>query len=162
MLPSVVFTHLNVSASTDSRRTPRERRTLWLQPASVTKGKQESVADDLGGGGELSPGEVDSNETLDDLQHDPLRLHPVMLDLDRGDERRLAARPAPGLSRLFRSLPAEVGIIELHPLGQADRAVALLHHLHQLVLELPGAVQVAASRDLSLFVMCRLLKKFVE
>jgi len=144
MLPCVVFTHLNVGASTDSRRgATREAHAVATAGLGPEGEAGASVADDVGGRGELALGEVGdlgTGEAVDDLEDDPPGLAGIVFSLHRGDERRLAGRSAPGLSRHLRPLSAKVGIVDLDPLGQLEAAVALLHHLHELVLELPGGV----------------------
>ena len=73
---------------------------------------------------------------------DTAQAHPdrpaLGVELHRGDERRLARRPPPTFAPT--ALPAPVRIIELHRTAQRARVVALLHHLHQLVLERPRGV----------------------
>ena len=62
----------------------------------------------------------------------------LISELHGGHERRLAWRASPGFPPA--ALPAPIRIIELHPAAQRARVVTLLHHLHQLVLDLPGGV----------------------
>src|ERR1700740_971549 len=55
---------------------------------------------------------------------------------DRRHDRRLASRPAPPLPAI--APPAEIGVVDLDPSGQALCGVPLHHRLHELVLDLPG------------------------
>src|ERR1700758_48036 len=55
---------------------------------------------------------------------------------DRGHDRRLARRTAATLAAV--PLAAEIGVVDLDPSGQALCGVPLHHHLHELVLDLPG------------------------
>src|ERR1700682_5064533 len=55
---------------------------------------------------------------------------------DRRHDRRLARRTAAPLAAV--ALPAEIGIVDLDPSGQALCGVPLHHRLHELVLDLPG------------------------
>ena len=62
----------------------------------------------------------------------------LAIELHGSDERRFARSPSSAFASA--ALPAPVRIIELHPAPQRARVIALLHHLHQLVLDLPGGV----------------------
>src|SRR5215467_1931643 len=55
---------------------------------------------------------------------------------DRRHDRRLARRAAAPLAAVV--LPADVGVVDLDPSGQALCGVPLHHRLHELVLDLPG------------------------
>ena len=82
-------------------------------------------------------GELDATEPVDDRELHPLRMAPVV-GLDGGDDGGLSGCPATGLPAA--SLAAQVGVIELDAPGKRVLAVALHHHLHQLVLHAPGGV----------------------
>ena len=78
-----------------------------------------------------------ASKPTDTAQAHPHR--PALLgELHGGHERRLSRRTPSALAAAALSAP--VRIIELHPAAQRARVVALLHHLHQLVLDLPGGV----------------------
>lgn len=99
----------------------------------------QAVADDGAGGIEIArrqDRDLGPAETLDaaQLQADRLTLR---RGFDRRDDRRLAGRTAPALAAV--ALAAEIGIVDLDPSGQALCGVPLHHHLHQLVLDLPGS-----------------------
>ena len=83
----------------------------------------------LGPGGDLLAAKP--TDTAQAHSHRPA----LAIEFDRGDERRLARRASPGFPPA--ALPAPIRIIELHPTAQRARVIALLHHLHQLVLDLP-------------------------
>src|SRR5262249_27133180 len=55
---------------------------------------------------------------------------------DRSHDRRLARRTAATLAAV--PLAAEIGVVHLDPSRQALHGVALHHHLHEFVLDLPG------------------------
>ena len=100
----------------------------------------EAVADDGAGGIEAASGEL--RDLLAAEAGDPAQLqaHRLALGrrLDGGDERRLAGRAAAALAT--GAFAAEIGVVDLDPAGQAFAGIPLHHHLHQLVLELPGGV----------------------
>ena len=93
-----------------------------------------------GAGLQVAPGP--GPDLLASKPTDPAQAHPhrpaLNVELHSGHERRLAWCAAPGFAAV--ALPAPVRIIELHPAAQRARVVTLLHHLHQLVLDLPGGV----------------------
>ena len=93
-----------------------------------------------GAGLQMTPGpgrDLVVSKPTDTAQAQPHR-PALIIELHGGHERRLAWRASPGFPPA--ALPAPIRIIELHPAAQRARVVALLHHLHQLVLDLPGGV----------------------
>ena len=58
--------------------------------------------------------------------------------LDRGDERHLVLRAPSGLAA--RALPAQVGVVDLHPAVELAAVLAHAHDLHELVLDEPGGL----------------------
>ena len=93
-----------------------------------------------GAGLQVAPGP--GRDLLAAKPTDTAQAHPhrpaLIIELHGGHERRLARRASPRFAAA--ALPAPVRIIELHPAAQRARVVTLLHHLHQLVLDLPGGV----------------------
>ena len=99
----------------------------------------QAVADDGAGGIEIARrqgGNLGSAEALHSaqLQADWLALR---CGFDRRHDRRLAGRTAATLAAI--PLAAEIGVVHLDPSGQTLGGVALHHHLHELVLDLPGS-----------------------
>ena len=99
-------------------------------------------------------GDFGESEALD---HSELHAQRVALGvgLDRGDERGLARRAAPALAPA--ALAAEVGIVELDESAERMRAVALHHHLHQLVAHAPCGVVGDAELAVQLHRRCTFL-----
>ena len=62
----------------------------------------------------------------------------LLVGLDGGDKGRLAGRATTALAAA--SLAAEIGVVELDPPAERVLAVALHHHLHQLVSDAPRGV----------------------
>src|SRR5512134_752659 len=100
----------------------------------------EAVADDGAGGIEAAPGQLFDLLAAEALDPAQLQAHRLALgrSLDGGDDRRLAGRAATALAT--GAFATEIGVLHLHPAGQAFARIPLHHHLHQLVLELPGGV----------------------
>src|SRR5512144_2535225 len=100
----------------------------------------DAVADDRAGGIEAAPGQLFDLLAAEALDPAQLQAHRLALgrSLDGGDDRRLAGRAATALAT--GAFATEVGVVHLHPAGQAFARIPLHHHLHQLVLELPGGV----------------------
>ena len=98
----------------------------------------QGVGQHDGAGLEVAPGR--GGDLLAAKRSDTAQAHShrpaLTIELDRGDERRLARCASSAFAA--SALPVPVRIIELHPAAQRARIVALLHHLHQLVLDLPG------------------------
>ena len=112
-----------------------------MHPACRTARKQPKASGHHHGAGlEVAPGPggdllaAKPTDTAQAHSHRPA----LAIEFDRSDERRLARRASPGFPPA--ALPAPIRIIELHPTAQRARVIALLHHLHQLVLDLPGGV----------------------
>ena len=100
----------------------------------------QGVGHHHGAGLEVAPGP--GGDLLAAKRSDTAQAHShrsaLTIEFDRGDERRLARCASSAFAAAAR--PAPIRIIELHPAAQRARVVALLHHLHQLVLDLPGGV----------------------
>src|SRR5712691_914899 len=98
----------------------------------------QAVTDDSAGGIEIAlrqGRDFGPAQTLypAQLQADWLTLR---CGFDRRHNRRLAGRTAATLAPV--PLAAEIGVVHLDPSRQALHGVALHHHLHELVLDLPG------------------------
>src|SRR5512147_1016577 len=100
----------------------------------------EAIADDGAGGIEAAPGQLFDLLAAEALDPAQLQAHRLALgrSLHGGDDRRLAGRAAAALAT--GTFATEIGVVHLHPAGQAFARIPLHHHLHQLVLELPGGV----------------------
>ena len=97
----------------------------------------EPIAEHLAARGEFSSGEVGDlgeGEALDDLHGKAPRMA-VLVGLDGGHERGLVRRSAPRFPGLPSLLAAEVRVIDLDPIDEQMLGFALLHHVHELVLE---------------------------
>ena len=80
---------------------------------------------------ELRPGgDFGETEALHDGELHAQRVS-LLVGLDGGDKGRLAGRATTALAAA--SLAAEIGVVELDPPAERVLAVALHHHLHQLV-----------------------------
>ena len=87
---------------------------------------------------ELRPGgDFGETEALDDGELHAQRVS-LLVGLDGGDKGRLAGRATTALAAA--SLATEIGVIELDPPAERVLAVALHHHLHQLVAHAPRRV----------------------
>src|SRR5512132_1426688 len=100
----------------------------------------EAIADDGAGGIEAAPDQLFhllAPEAVDPAQ---LQAHRPALGrgLHGGGDRRLAGRAAAALAT--GAFATEIGIVDLDPTGQAFARIPLHHHLHELVVELPGGV----------------------
>ena len=139
MLPSAVLTHLKAGVSTALRPDP-VRIGWWVHPASATPRKQPrpSLTTVLGGSRLRRARLFDllAPEAVDPAQ---LQAHRLALGrgLHGGDDRRLAGRAAAAFAT--GAFATEIGIVDLDPTGQAFARIPL-HHLHELVFELPGGV----------------------
>src|SRR5215813_10789287 len=98
----------------------------------------QTVTDDDAGGIEIALGQGHDFGTAETLY--PAQLQADWLALrrgfDRSHERYLAGRTAASLAAVPFS--AEIGVVDLDPPGQMLCSVPLHHHLHELVLDLPG------------------------
>jgi hypothetical protein len=113
----------------------------------------ETISEDRARGVEIAP-----RQGLDLSAAEPIDTAQLETDgfssrgrLDRGDDRGLAGgAPAPLTTVAFA---ADLSVINLDPTGQALAGVPLHHHLHQLVLDLPGRglghAEAAAQLDAS-------------
>ena len=97
------------------------------QPQGIAEHEGAGLEAALGPGSDLPV--LKRAEAAQVLPHRP----PLMIELHRSNERRLARRPSSAFASV--AFPAPVRTIELHPAAQRAGAVALLHHLHQLVLD---------------------------
>ena len=87
---------------------------------------------------ELRPGgDFGETEALDDGELHAQRVS-LLVGLDGGDKGRLAGRATTAFAPT--SLATEIGVIELDPPAERVLAVALHHHLHQLVSDAPRRV----------------------
>ena len=87
---------------------------------------------------ELRPGgDFGETEALDDGELHAQRVS-LLVGLDGGDKGRLAGRATTALAAA--SLATEIGVVELDPPAERVLAVALHHHLHQLVSDPPRGV----------------------
>ena len=96
---------------------------------------------------ELRPsGDFGETEALDDGELHAQRVS-LLVGLDGGDKGRLAGRATTAFAPT--SLATEIGVVELDPPAERVLAVALHHHLHQLVSHAPrgvvGDAQMAAQ-----------------
>ena len=82
-------------------------------------------------------------ETNHRAQPQPLR-PPVLSDLGRRQEGRLAVRAATALAAA--GCPAQIGVVHLHEAPQRLAVIPLAHRLHQFVLEHPSRVVAHAQR----------------
>ena len=87
---------------------------------------------------ELRPGgDFGETEALHDGELHAQRVS-LLVGLHGGDKGRLAGRATTALAAA--SLAAEIGVVELDPPAERVLAVALHHHLHQLVSDAPRGV----------------------
>ena len=82
-------------------------------------------------------GDFGETKALDDGELHAQRVS-LLVGLDGGDKGRLAGRATTALAAA--SLAPEIGVIELDPPAERVLAVALHHHLHQLVAHAPRRV----------------------
>src|SRR4051812_6322144 len=130
---------ISSSLKTQATYPPSVReRARNTRPPSHPQSRDGSVTEDDAGGLEVAlchSDDVGSSEAP----------HPAQFEADRfafgsglnsGHEWRLACRTAAPLAAV--PLAAEIGIIDLDPPREALAGITLHHHLHQLVLDLPG------------------------
>ena len=105
---------------------------------------RQSVGDHLGGGrqGALGPGFDRRPGEGDRVVAHQDRLA-VRRGLHRGDEGHLVLRATARLAA--GALATQVGVVNLYPSFKAARGLALLHHLHQLLLDQPGRLVAHAQ-----------------
>ena len=82
-------------------------------------------------------GDFGETKALDDGELHAQRVS-LLVGLDGGDKGRLAGRATTALAAA--SLATEIGVVELDPPAERVLAVALHHHLHQLVAHAPRRV----------------------
>ena len=107
--------------------------------AADTTEAAQTVTDNGAGGIEMARRQgrdFGTAETLHPAQFQADRLA-LRCGFDRRHERHLAGRAAAPLAAAPFS--AEIGVVDLDPPGQTLCGVPLHHHLHQLVLDLPGS-----------------------
>src|SRR5467141_2691812 len=98
----------------------------------------QAVTDDGAGGIEIALCQGHDFGTAETLYPAQLQADwlPLRRGFDRSHDRRLAGRTAATLATV--PLAAETGIVHLDPSRQALCGVPFHHHLHELVLDLPG------------------------
>ena len=140
ILPRMVLTQVNCGCSTLGRSSSGHQR-LVKTPCALHRaeaGQPIGYHDGAGLQVALRPsGDLLAAKPTDTAQAHSHRVA-LAIELHGGQERRLA-RCAPS-TFAAAALPAPVRVIELHPTAPKPRVIALLHHLHQLVLDLPGGV----------------------
>ena len=99
-------------------------------------------------------GDFSETEALDHSELHAQRMS-LLIGLDRGHERGLARRAPSALAAA--ALASEVGIVELDEPAEQMLAVALHHHLHQLVAHAPRRVVGDAELAVQLHRRCTFL-----
>ena len=138
----------------DAGRSPSGHERLVKTPCVLHRAEAgQPIGYHDGAGLEVAP--CPSFNLLAAKSTDATQAHPhrpaLAIEFHGGQERRFARRASPAFATAAFSAP--IRIIELHPAAQRARVVALLHHLHQLVLDLPSGV--VAHRKLPRQLQCR-------
>ena len=140
MLPRIVFTHRKLGALDSGSPAAHHHRLMNAARRGDAMKAGQPIGDDPSAFTEveLRPGgDFGETEALHDGELHAQRVS-LLVGLDGGDKGRLAGRAATALAPT--SLATEIGVVELDPPAERVLAVALHHHLHQLVSDAPRGV----------------------